>query len=84
MKPDRFPEGERGEKMRRFKATRQHVSRIKMLRDEAEMEEERESAREELEILQARLAEGNLKRVERDMLETDIRALEGLISRFSE
>ena len=83
-KPEPFPEGERGEKMRRFKATRQHVSRIKMLRDEAEMEEERESAREELEILQARLAEGNLKRAERDMLETDIRALEGLISRFSE
>tara|TARA_B100000959_G_scaffold278562_1_gene337131 strand:- start:999 stop:2336 length:1338 start_codon:yes stop_codon:yes gene_type:complete len=83
-KPDPFPEGERGEKMRRFKSTRQHVSRIKMLRDDAEMEEERESAREELEILHARLNEGNLKRAERDMLEIDIRALESLISRFSE
>jgi len=83
-KPDPFPEGERGEKMRRFKATRQHVSRIKMLRDEAEMEEERESARTELDLLQARLAEGNLKRAERDILENDVRALEGLISRFSE
>jgi len=70
--------------MRRFKSTRQHVSRIKMLRDDAEMEEERESAREELEILHARLNEGNLKRAERDMLEIDIRALESLISRFSE
>ena len=41
-KPSPFPEGDPGERMRRMKSTRQHVSRIKMLRDEAEMEEERE------------------------------------------
>ena len=83
-KPSPFPEGESGEKMKRMKATRQHVSRIKMLRDEAEMEEERDSARAELENLQARLAEGDLKRVDREILEGDIRALESLLSQFTE
>ena len=67
-----------------MKATRQHVSRIKMLRDEAEMEEERDSARAELENLQARLAEGDLKRADREILEGDIRALESLLSQFTE
>ena len=70
--------------MRRMKSTRQHVSRIKMLRDEAEMEEERDSARAQLEILQARLAEGDLKRVDRETLEGDIRALEGMLAQFTE
>ena len=70
--------------MKRMKATRQHVSRIKMLRDEAEMEEERDSARAELENLQARLAEGDMKRVDREILEGDIRALESLLSQFTE
>jgi len=83
-KPSPFPEGERGEKLRRMKATRQHVSRIKMLRDEAEMDEERESAKVELENLQARLAEGDLKRTEREILENDIRALESMLAQFSE
>ena len=70
--------------MRRMKSTRQQVSRIKMLRDEAEMEEERDSARAQLEILQARLAEGDLKRVDRETLEGDIRALEGMLAQFTE
>ena len=70
--------------MRRMKSTRQHVSRIKMLRDEAEMEQERDSARAQLEILQARLAEGDLKRVDRETLEGDIRALEGMLAQFTE
>ena len=83
-KPEPFPDGEAGEKMRRMKSTRQHVSRIKMLRDEAEMEEERDSARAQLEILQARLAEGDLKRVDRETLEGDIRALEGMLAQFTE
>tara|TARA_B100000029_G_scaffold115832_1_gene108429 strand:+ start:4027 stop:5364 length:1338 start_codon:yes stop_codon:yes gene_type:complete len=83
-KPSPFPEGEAGERMRRMKSTRQHVSRIKMMRDEAEMEEERDSARAELELLQARLAEGDLKRAEREILENDIRALESLLSQFTE
>ncbi len=83
-KPSPFPEGDPGEKMKRMKATRQHVSRIKMLRDEAEMEEERDSARAELENLQARLAEGDMKRVDREILEGDIRALESLLSQFTE
>ncbi|MBF92383.1 MAG: hypothetical protein CMB78_01220 [Euryarchaeota archaeon] len=83
-KPDPFPDGETGERMRRMKATRQHVSRIKMLRDEAEMEEERDSARTELDLLQARLAEGDLKKAEREILENDIRALESLLAQFSE
>ena len=83
-KPSPFPEGDSGEKMKRMKATRQHVSRIKMLRDEAEMEEERDSARTELENLQARLAEGDLKRADREILEGDIRALESLLSQFTE
>ena len=83
-KPSPFPEGEAGERMRRMKSTRQHVSRIKMMRDEAEMEEERDSARMELEVLQARLAEGDLKRAEREILENDIRALESLLSQFTE
>ncbi|MBJ17288.1 MAG: hypothetical protein CMB66_03440 [Euryarchaeota archaeon] len=83
-KPSPFPEGEAGERMRRMKSTRQHVSRIKMMRDEAEMEEERDSARTELELLQARLAEGDLKRAEREILENDIRALESLLSQFTE
>ena len=84
QKPSPFPEGEAGDRMRRLKATRQHVSRIKMLRDEAEMEEERDSARDELELLQARLDEGDLKKAEREILENDIRALESLLAQFSE
>ena len=76
--------GDPGEKMKRMKATRHHVSRIKMLRDEAEMEEERDSARAELENLQVRLAEGDMKRVDREILEGDIRALESLLSQFTE
>ena len=83
-KPSPFPEGERGDKMRRMKSTRQHVSRIKMLRDEAEMEEERDSARTELEALRSRLEEGELKKLERDLIENDIRALESMLSQFSE
>jgi len=83
-KPSPFPEGDAGERMRRMKSTRQHVSRIKMLRDEAEMEEERDSARSELEVLQARLEEGDLKKAEREILENDVRALESLLAQFSE
>ena len=83
-KPSPFPEGDAGERMRRMKSTRQHVSRIKMLRDEAEMEEERDSARSELDVLQARLAEGDLKKAEREILENDVRALESLLAQFSE
>ena len=55
-----------------------------MMRDEAEMEEERDSAREELELLQSRLDEGDLKRAEREIMENDIRALESLLAQFSE
>ena len=83
-KPSPFPEGEAGERMKRMKATRQHVSRIKMLKDEADLEEERDSARAELEVLQARLAEGDLRKVEKETLENDIRALETLLSQFTE
>jgi small-conductance mechanosensitive channel len=83
-KPSPFPEGERGEQLRRRKSTRQHVARIKMLRDEAEMEEERETAREELELLQERLASGDMKRAEREIVENDVRALESLLAQFSE
>ena len=83
-KPSPFPEGDAGERMRRMKSTRQHVSRIKMLRDEAEMEEERDSARAELDVLKARLEEGDIKKAERDILENDVRALETLLAQFSE
>ncbi|MBU38770.1 MAG: hypothetical protein CMA59_04535 [Euryarchaeota archaeon] len=83
-KPSPFPEGDPGERMRRMKSTRQHVSRIKMLRDEAEMEEERDSARTQLDVLQARLAEGDLKKAEREILENDVRALESLLAQFTE
>ena len=83
-KPSPFPEGDAGERMRRMKSTRQHVSRIKMLRDDAEMEEERDSARTEMEVLQARLAEGDLKKAEREILENDVRALESLLAQFTE
>lgn len=83
-KPSPFPEGDAGERMRRMKSTRQHVSRIKMVRDEAEMEEERDSARAELEILQARLEEGDLKKAEREILESDMRSLESLLAQFTE
>ena len=83
-KPSPFPEGEAGERMRRMKATRQHVSRIKMLKDEADLEEERDSARTELELLQARLAEGDLRKIEKETLENDIRALETLLAQFTE
>ena len=83
-KPSPFPEGAAGDRMRRMKSTRQHVSRIKMLRDEAEMEEERDSARVEMEVLQARLAEGDLKNAEREVLENDLRALESLLAQFTE
>ena len=55
-----------------------------MLRDQAEMEEERDSARLQMEVLQARLAEGDLKKAEREILEADIRALESLLAQFSE
>jgi len=83
-KPSPFPEGDSGERLRRMKSTRQHVARIKMLKDEAEMEEERDSARIELETLQTRLSEGDLKKAERENLENDVRALETLLAQFSE
>ena len=83
-KPSPFPEGERGENLKKRKSTRQHVSRIKMLRDEADMNEERDTARQELEELQSQLNDGDLKRAEREILETDIRALENLLAQFSE
>ena len=83
-KPSPFPEGEAGERMKRMKSTRQHVSRIMMLKDEADLEEERDSARTELEVLQARLAEGDLRKVEKETLENDIRALETLLAQFTE
>ena len=83
-KPSPFPEGEAGERMKRMKSTRQHVSRSKMLKDEADLEEERDSARTELEVLQARLAEGDLRKVEKETLENDIRALETLLAQFTE
>ncbi len=83
-KPSPFPEGDLGQRMRRMKSTRQHVSRIKMLKDEAEMEEERDSARTELEILKTRLAEGDVKKSEKEILENDVRALETLLAQFSE
>ena len=83
-KPSPFPEGERGVQLRRRKTTRQHVARIKMLRDEAEMEEERGTARVELELLQERLTEGDMRRSEREIVENDIRALETLLGQFSE
>jgi len=83
-KPSPFPEGDSGERLRRMKSTRQHVARIKMLKDEAEMEEERDSARIELETLQTRLSEGDLKKAERENLENDVRALESLLAQFSE
>ena len=83
-KPSPFPEGDSGERLRRMKSTRQHVARIKMLKDEAEMEEERDSARIELETLQTRLSEGDLKKTERENLENDVRALEALLAQFSE
>ena len=83
-KPSPFPEGDSGERIRRMKSTRQHVARIKMLKDEAEMEEERDSARIELETLQTRLSEGDLKKAERENLENDVRALETLLAQFSE
>jgi len=83
-KPSPFPEGDSGERIRRMKSTRQHVARIKMLKDEAEMEEERDSARIELETLQTRLSEGDLKKAERENLENDVRALESLLAQFSE
>ena len=83
-KPSPYPEGERGEQLRRRKSTRQHVARIKMLREEDEMEEERDTAREELETLQERLSAGGMKRAEREIVENDIRALESLLAQFSE
>ena len=83
-KPSPYPEGERGEQLRRRKSTRQHVARIKMLREEDEMEEERDTAREELETLQERLSVGDMKRAEREIVENDIRALESLLAQFSE
>jgi small-conductance mechanosensitive channel len=83
-KPSPFPEGDRGEQMRRRKSTRQHVARIKMLRDEAEMEEERGTAREELEILLERLESSDMRRDEREIVENDVRALENLLAQFSE
>jgi small-conductance mechanosensitive channel len=83
-KPSPFPEGNVGERMRRMKSTRQHVSRIKMLKNEAEMEEEREMARNELEVLQARLLEGDVKKAEKENLEHDVRALESLLAQFTE
>ncbi len=83
-KPSPFPDGEAGEKMKRLKSTRQHVSRIKMLRDEAEMEEERDSAKIQLEMLQSRLEEGDMKRADREIVENDIRTLENMLAQFTE
>jgi len=48
------------------------------------MEEERDTAREELELLQERLSAGDMRRAEREIVENDVRALESLLAQFSE
>jgi len=55
-----------------------------MERDEARVKDERESMKEDLEYLQAQLSQGDLKRVERETIESDIRNLESLLAQFSE
>ena len=45
---------------------------------------ENESMKEDLEYLQAQLSQGDLKRVERETIESDIRNLESLLAQFSE
>jgi hypothetical protein len=68
----------------RRKASRQHVATLSMERDEARVKDERESMKEDLEYLQAQLAQGDLKRIERETIEADIRNLESLLAQFSD
>ena len=79
-----FETHEQRERMIRRKKARQHIAEIRQAQEELKFQEERESAREELEWLKAQLEQGNLKRVERETIESDIEALEGLLSRYAE
>ena len=72
-----------GRRQRR-KSSRQHIATMNMERDEARVKDERESMKEDLEYLQAQLSQGDLKRVERETIESDIRNLESLLAQFSE
>ena len=69
---------------RRRKASRQHIATMSMERDEARVKDERESMREDLEYLQTQLSQGDLKRIERETIESDIRNLETLLAQFSD
>jgi small-conductance mechanosensitive channel len=69
---------------RRRKASRQHVAAMSMERDEARVKDERESMKEDLEYLQSQLSQGDLKRVEKETIESDIRNLESLLAQFSD
>lgn len=57
---------------------------MSMERDEARVKDERESMREDLEYLQTQLSQGDLKRIERETIESDIRNLETLLAQFSD
>ena len=70
--------------MTRRKAARQHIAEIRQAQEDLKFQEERESARVDLEYLKEQLEQGNLRRQERELIERDIEALEGLLSRYAE
>ncbi|MGB0266186.1 MAG: hypothetical protein ACPGAN_07880, partial [Candidatus Poseidoniaceae archaeon] len=63
---------------------RQHIAEIRQAQEDLKFQEERESARVDLEYLKEQLEQGNLRRQERELIERDIEALEGLLSRYAE
>ena len=79
-----FESHEHSERMTRRKAARQHIAEIRQAQEDLKFQEERESARVDLEYLKEQLEQGNLRRQERELIERDIEALEGLLSRYAE
>ena len=64
------------------KASRQRISRIQMGKEEKKLREERENAKNELELIKNRLKDPELTGKDRKALESDARELENLLSVF--
>jgi MscS family membrane protein len=64
------------------KASRQRISRIQMGKEEKKLREERENAKNELELIRNRLKDPEITGNDRKALESDARELESLLSVF--
>jgi small-conductance mechanosensitive channel len=84
-KPSPFGTDEATIKRRsRRKESRQQIASMRMERDESRHMDERVNMRNQLEYLQAQLSQGDLKRIESETIENDIRSLEVILAQFSD